>query len=177
MHRRTSLPTPTPRPRSWNSSAEPPPGSNRSRPFGSTRRSSASPSTASAATNPGRVNKPYRPNDQAQLYLEVRNLVSQPAAGPRGQPYLTHARGRAEIRDAYGKLVPQPHPDDYRRRVEVVEFEEKKRTQSPVQDFHILYNFPVPATPGVYTITVTVSDAAGRRSVTTQPVEFRVAGP
>jgi hypothetical protein len=125
---------------------------------------------------PWPVNKPYLPNDRAQLYLEVRNLLSQPAAGPRGQPYLTHARGRAEIRDAYGKLVPQPHPDDYRRRVDVVEFEEKKRTHSPVQDFHILYAFPVPATPGVYTITVTVSDAAGRRSVTTQPVEFRVAG-
>lgn len=123
------------------------------------------------------VNKPYLPNDRAQLYIEVRNLVSQPVVGPRGQPYLTHARGRAEIRDAYGKLIPQPHPDDYRRRVNVVEFDEKKFTQRPLTDFHFPYTFPVPATPGVYTITVTVSDADGRRSVTTQPVEFRVAGP
>jgi len=67
--------------------------------------------------------------------------------------------------------------DDYRRRVEIVEFDKKLPTRAPIQDFHILYSFPVPATPGVYTVTVTVSDAAGRRSVTTQPVEFRVAGP
>ena len=103
--------------------------------------------------------------------------MSQAAAGPHGQPYLTHARARAEIRDAYGKLVPQPHPDDYHRRVNVVEIDVKRFTRTPIQEFHFVYGFPVPPTPGVYTITVTVSDAAGRRSVTTQPVEFRVAGP
>lgn len=127
--------------------------------------------------DPWPANKPYVPNQRAELYVEVRNLVSQPAAGPHGQPYLTHARSRAEIRDAYGKLVAQPHPDDYHRRVSAVEIEHKIRTRSPIEDFYILYDFPVPATPGVYTITVTVSDAAGRRSVTTQPVEFTVAGP
>jgi hypothetical protein len=123
------------------------------------------------------VNRPYTPWKKANLYLEVRNLVSQPVVGPRGEPYLTHVRARAEIRDAYGKLVPQPHPANHRNLVPAVEFEEKVRTNSPVRDFHLVYFFPVPATPGVYTITVTVSDSAGRRSATTQPIEFRVAGP
>jgi hypothetical protein len=127
--------------------------------------------------DPWPVNKPYRPNEQAQLYIEVRNLVSQPAVGPKNERYLTLAHCRAEVRDAYGKLVPLPHPDDYHRRVTVLEFERKLRTRAPVQDLHILGNFPAPTTPGVYTVTVTVSDAAGRRSVTSQPVEFRVAGP
>jgi hypothetical protein len=130
-----------------------------------------------ARYTPWPVNKPYLPADRAVLYLEVRNLVSQPAVGPRGETYLTHARGRAEVRDAYGKLVPQPHPDDYRRHVDVVEFDKKLYTRSTVQDFYILYSFPVPTAPGVYTVTVTVSDATGRRSIRTQPVEFRVAGP
>jgi hypothetical protein len=126
---------------------------------------------------PRPVNQPYRPNDKAQLYLEVRNLISQPAVGPRGETYLTHARARVEVRDAYGKRVLQPHPDDYRRRIEVVEFDEKRYTRTPVQDFHVLYAFPVPAAPGVYTVTVELSDAAGRRAIKTTPVEFRVAGP
>jgi hypothetical protein len=123
------------------------------------------------------INRPYTPRQKAFLYLDVSNLVSQPVVGPHGEPYLTHARARAEIRDAYGKVVPQPHPANHRNLVPVVEFENKLRSNSPVRDFHFVYAFPVPATPGVYTITVTVSDSAGRRSVTTQPVEFRVAGP
>jgi hypothetical protein len=126
---------------------------------------------------PWGVNKPYRPNEQAQLYLEVRNLVSQPAADAKGERYLTQARCRAEVRDAYGKLVPLPDPNDYHRRVNVLEFERKLQTRAPVQDFHILCRFPAPTTPGVYAVAVTVSDAAGRRSVTSQPIEFRVAGP
>ena len=123
------------------------------------------------------MNKPYRPNEQAQLYIEVRNLVSQPAVGPRGERYLTHARAVAEVRDAHTKLVPLPDTTDYRRRVEVVRFETKRYTHSPIQDFHVLYAFPVPSQPGVYTITVELSDAAGQRKVKTAPVEFTVAGP
>lgn len=126
---------------------------------------------------PRPANQPYRPNDKAQLYLEVRNLVSQPAVGPRGETYLTHAHARVEVRDAYGKRVLQPHPDDYRRRIEVVEFDEKRYTRTAVQDFHVLYAFPVPSAPGVYTVTVELSDAAGRRTVKTAPVRFDVAGP
>jgi hypothetical protein len=129
---------------------------------------------------PWPVNKPYLPNASAQLYLEVRNLVSQPlpAGGPRGETFLTQARARVEVLDAYKNPVLQPDPDDYRRRVKLVLFEVKRYTRAPVQDFHVLYAFPVPATPGVYTVTVELSDATGRRTVRTDPVEFRVAaGP
>ena len=126
---------------------------------------------------PWPLNKPYRPRDKAQLYLEVRNLMSQPAIGPHGETYATHARYRVEVRDAYGKRVLQPHPDDYQRRVEVAESEVNRFTRAPVQDFHFVHVFPVPATPGVYTVTVEVTDAAGRRAAKSAPVEFRVAGP
>jgi hypothetical protein len=127
--------------------------------------------------DPWPENQPYRPNDQAQLYLEVRNLVSQPAVGPRGETFLTHARAVVEVRNAYGKIEPQPDPADWRRRVDVVQFEKKLYTRAPVQDFHVLYAFPVPPAPGVYTVTVELRDAAGRRVVRTAPTEFRVAGP
>ena len=121
--------------------------------------------------------QPYKPNDLAQLYLEVRNLVSQPAAGPRGETHLTYVRAAVEIRDAHGRLVDQPDPEDWRRRVPVVRFEKKQSSRGPVDDFHVLYAFPVPPAPGVYTVTVELRDPAGRRSVKTAPVRFDVAGP
>lgn len=124
-----------------------------------------------------RPNEPYRPNGEARLYLEVRNLVSQPAAGPRGEKFLTQVRAVVEIRDAYNNIVPHADPDDARRRVPVLRFDSKRSSQSPIQDFHVMYTFPVPTAPGVYTATVELRDASGRRMVRTAPVEFTVAGP
>jgi hypothetical protein len=118
-------------------------------------------------------NQPYKPNAQARLYLEVRNLGSQPAA----DGFVTHVHAAVEVRDAYGKLVEQIDPDDWRRRVSVVRFEKRLGSRSPLHDFHVLYLFSVPAAPGVYTVTIELRDAAGRRTVKTQPVQFCVAGP
>jgi hypothetical protein len=121
--------------------------------------------------------QPYRPNDQAQLYLEVRNLVSQPVVGPHGETYLTHVLAAVEIRDAHGRLVEQPDPEDWRRRVPVVRFEKQQYSRGTLDDFHILHGIQVPAAPGVYTVTVELRDPANRRVAKTAPVEFRVTGP
>lgn len=126
---------------------------------------------------PSSVNKPYAPKEGATLYLEVRNLVCQPFAGPEGQTYLTMAHVRAEVKDVYGNSVDLPHPKEYRRKVKVVQYDEKRYSRSPLHDFHMIFVFPVPANPGVYTVQLELSDAAGKRSVKTPPVEFRVAGP
>jgi hypothetical protein len=118
-------------------------------------------------------NSPYRPNAQAQLYLEVRNLGSPPA----GDEFVTHVHATVEVRDAYGKLVEQIDPDDWRRRVPVVKFEKRLASHSPLHDFHVLYVFSAPPAPGVYTVTVELRDASGRRTVKTAPAQFCVAGP
>lgn len=118
-------------------------------------------------------NQPYRPNAQAQLYLEVRNLGSQPA----GDGFVTSVQAAVEVRDAHQKLVEQIDPDDWKRRVPVVKFEKRLGSRSPLHDFHVLYLFSVPAAPGVYTVTVELRDATGRRTVKTPPAQFCVAGP
>jgi hypothetical protein len=118
-------------------------------------------------------NHPYRPNAQAQLYLEVRNLGSQVTS----DGFLTHVHATVEVRDSYGKLVEQIDPEDYRRRVSVVKFEKRLGSLSPLHDFHVLYVFSVPPAPGVYTVTVELRDPTGRRTVKTQPIRFDVAGP
>ena len=116
---------------------------------------------------------PYRPNAQAQLYLEVGNLGSQPA----GNGFKTRVQAAVEVRDAHGKVVEQIDSVDYRRRVPVVRFDKPLDSLSPLHDFHVLYVFSVPPVPGVYTVTVELRDATGRRAVTGQPVQFCVAGP
>lgn len=123
--------------------------------------------------NPRPIGQPYHPNDQAQLYLEVRNLGSEPAPGPNGETHLTRAGVAVEVRDAHGNKVEQP--DNGQRRVRVVQYEKQLRTRGPVHDFHLLHPFPVPTTPGVYTVTVEVRDPAGR-AARSAPVEFRVSG-
>lgn len=120
--------------------------------------------------------QPYHPNDQAQLYLEVQNLVSQPVTGPHGETHLTHARVAVEIKDAHGVVVKQADPEDWRRRVDVAKFEKKLFSRGPVHDFHVLYPFAVPTAPGVYTVTVEVRDTTGRKA-RSAPKEFRVTGP
>lgn len=122
---------------------------------------------------PWPANEAYKPNAQASLYLEVRNLASQPA----GDGFVTAVQAAVEVRDAYGKLVEQIDIHDYKRRVPVVKFEKSLPSRSPLHDFHVIYIFSVPAAPGVYTVTVELRDAAGRRTVKAPPVQFCVAGP
>jgi hypothetical protein len=120
--------------------------------------------------------QPYHANDQAQLYVEVRNLASQPTVGPHGETFLIHARVTVEIRDAHEKLVDQPSIEDPRRLIPVIQYEKNIPTRTPIHDFHILYGFPVPPPPGVYTVSMTIQDLLSRRVVKTKPIEFTVAG-
>ena len=118
------------------------------------------------------IANPYRPNELVQLYLELRNLGNQ--LTPDG--YLTHVHAVVEVRDAENKIVAQIDPNS-RHRVPAVKFEGRFVTRSPLQDFHRLYIISAPPDPGVYTVTVELSDATGRRTVRSRPAEFRVAGP
>ena len=121
--------------------------------------------------------EPYKPGDLAKLYVEIRNLGSEPAAGPRGQGFVTRAVISLEVRDASGKLVDQIDPTDYRRRVTVARCEETDFTHSPLHDYYRTYRIVLPAQPGVYKVTVEVKDSAGKRTARSQPVQFMVSGP
>jgi hypothetical protein len=120
---------------------------------------------------------PFLTNDSAPLYVEVRNLVSQPTVGPHGETFMTRARVTVEVRDAHGKLVDQPSLEDRRRLSPVIQYEKKVFTRSAVHDFYILYGIPVPPVPGVYSVSLKVQDPVTGRVVKTDPLEFTVAGP
>lgn len=121
--------------------------------------------------------QPYRRSQLAELYIEVRNMGCQPAVGPNGEnfviPYLTIT----EIRDSNNRLVDQLDPANLSRLTPVVQTKHNRYCRSPIHDFHILYQFQAPATPGVYTIAVAIQDPITKRTIKTPPVQFLVAGP
>ncbi|HEY3787437.1 MAG TPA: hypothetical protein VGL71_01225 [Urbifossiella sp.] len=121
--------------------------------------------------------QPYRPNDLALLYFEVRNVGSESVPGPGGENYLSRATVSLEVRDAAGKLVEQTDPADWRCRVPVARFQYVDRTRSPLHDYYRTYRISVPTQPGVYTVTVEVKDPASNRVARSTPVRFDVAGP
>jgi hypothetical protein len=118
-------------------------------------------------------NQPYKPNAQAKLYLEVRNLGSQMT----GDGFVTYVHAAVEVLDSHDRPVEQIDPDNWRRRVPVVRYEKSLGSHSPLHDFHVVYEFSVPSAPGVYTIAFELRDATGRRTVKTPPAQFCVAGP
>lgn len=121
--------------------------------------------------------QPYRTTDQAQLYVEVRNLISQPAVGPHGETFLIQARVTVEIRDSHDRLIDQPSLEDSRRLIPVIQYDKKLYTRTPIRDFYNYYAFPVPPTPGVYTVSMKIQDLLSQRYVKTEPIYFNVSGP
>lgn len=118
----------------------------------------------------------FQPNDLTELYLEIRHLRSEPqASGESSLRYSTRLVSSLEIRDAAGRLVDQTDPTDWRRRVPIARFERSDVSRSRVRDFFLKYRFPVPSTPGTYSVTVEVRDLSTGRSARSQPLEFRVA--
>jgi hypothetical protein len=93
---------------------------------------------------PWQVEQPYRPNGQAELYVEIRHLLSEPGVSPgQGEGYITKLVSSLEIRDANGKLVEQTDPADFHRTVAVSQFERAVFSRSPLQDFFMTYQFRV----------------------------------
>ena len=132
--------------------------------------------TAFGRYDPWPEAQPYRPNDLAVLYVEVRNVGSAPCAGPAGEGYVSRAVVALEVRDAKGTVVEQTDPADYRQRVAVARFEHTDHTRSPLRDYSRTYRIKIPPNPGVYTVTVEVKDPVTGRTARSQPAEFRVTG-
>lgn len=116
--------------------------------------------------------RPYRPGDVAQLYVEVRHL----AGAPVKDGFRVRADVSLQVRDAGGRPVEQIDPGDRHRRVTVINWPHDDVFRSPPRDYHLPFRLVMPATPGVYTITVEVREPGTGRSARSQPTEFRIAG-
>jgi hypothetical protein len=117
--------------------------------------------------------RPYRPGDLAVLYVEVRHL----AGVPTKDGIRVRADVSLQVRDSGQKLVEQMDPDNPKRRVTAVAWAHDHVFRSPPRDYHLPYRLVVPATPGVYTITVEVREPGTGRVARSQPTQFLIAGP
>jgi hypothetical protein len=108
-----------------------------------------------------------RPGEAVQLYVELRNLTSE----PHGDGYDTRLQSAVRLSDASGK-------DVFRRA-----FPERDncfRTLTPLPHFFKGYSFFVPCLPpGQYTLTMEVRDVTRPDAprVATRVIPFRVAAP
>jgi hypothetical protein len=121
--------------------------------------------------------QPYKPNDLAVLYVELKNVGSEAMAGPAGETWGSRVIVCLEVRDANNNLVEQTDPLDWKRRVTVSRHEHVDHSRSPLHDYSRSYRISVPTQPGVYTVTVEAKDHTGKRVARSRPAEFRVAGP
>lgn len=123
--------------------------------------------------DPWPKNEPFQPNDIAELYVEVRHLTCEPSAK---DGFVTRQETYVEIRNAAGRFVDQTNPENPNQIVPKARYKREKVSRSPVHDYHWRYLVTMPSTPGTYTVTVEVRDAAGTRTARSQPIEVRV-GP
>ncbi len=114
----------------------------------------------------------FRPGAMAEVYVEVRNVPSVPAStAADGDGFLTRLVCTLQVRDAAGAVVPLP--DKTHRPVPTLTDDKRDFTRSPIRDYFLLFQFPVPAKPGAYTVTFEVQDPATGRAVS-RTMPFRV---
>ena len=106
----------------------------------------------------------FKPGAVAELYVEVRNVPSTPAKRSDEQDgFVTQLACTLQLRDTNGSVVELTD----RNRHPVPALTETKRdfTRSPIRDYFLLFRFPVPTSPGSYSVSVEVRDPATGRAV------------
>ena len=112
----------------------------------------------------------YKPNDLADLYIEIGNAPSVPTISPtEGEGYSTILNCEFRIREVVDNSTD---PLDRNRLISkpVREF-----TLSPKRDYHNTLRFAVPSKPGLYILTIEVVDPNRERwRSVRKTVKFRV---
>lgn len=98
----------------------------------------------------------------AELYVEVRNVPSEPTES--GDGYVTRLACSLQVRDGTGAVVPIL--DANRKPVPSMQESKQDFTRSPIRDYFLLFRFAVPVKPGTYAATIEVRDVATGRVVT-----------
>lgn len=106
----------------------------------------------------------YPPGALAELYLEVKNVPSEPTTSPpEGEGYVTRLACTLQLRDPSGVVVELL--DQSRKAVPALAETKRDFTRSPIRDYFLLFRFPVPGKPGEYKVVVEIRDPATGRAV------------
>lgn len=114
----------------------------------------------------------FRPGAVAELYVEVRNVPSEPSSAPGEEGFVTKLHCTLQVRDGTGTVVELL--DRNGKPVPALHVPKRDVTRSPIRDYFLLFRFPVPTKPGSYAVTVEVADPATGRAVSrTMPLRVQ----
>lgn len=106
----------------------------------------------------------FPPGALAELYIEVKNVPSEPTSSPgEGDGFVTRLACTLQIRDAAGGIVELT--DATRKPVPALAETKRDFTRTPIRDYFLLFRFPVPPKSGDYKAVVEVRDPATGRAV------------
>ncbi len=119
----------------------------------------------------------FLPGGVGVLYAEIDRVPVLPATQAGGdRRFVTRLNGSIQLRDANGRIV-ELFDGEKNRMVSELPFARADFTRSPIRDFFLRVEFPVPEKPGRYTLALDIRDPtsqAERRA--RKVVEFQV-GP
>lgn len=119
----------------------------------------------------------FLPGGVGVLYAEIDRVPVLPATQTNGEHrFVTRLDGTIQLRDANGRTVELYDPEK-NRMVPELPFARADFTRSPVRDFFLKVEFPIPDKPGRYSLALEIRDPtaqAERRA--RKVVEFQV-GP
>lgn len=117
----------------------------------------------------------FMPGGTAALYAEIDRVANAPAVQSNGEPgYVTKLEGTLQLKDAAGQVVTL-YDVEKGKPVPELTFKRADFTRSPVRDFFLKVEFPVPEKAGRYSLVIEVRDPNPenpRRS--RKAVEFQV---
>jgi hypothetical protein len=117
------------------------------------------------------------PNSIGVLYAEIDRVPVLPATQAGGErSFVTRLDGTIQLRDSNGRIVELLDAEK-NRMVSELPFTRADFTRSPVRDFFLRVEFPVPEKPGRYTLALEIRDPTSQRERRARKVvEFQV-GP
>ncbi|MBL8864634.1 MAG: hypothetical protein KF873_12670 [Gemmataceae bacterium] len=119
----------------------------------------------------------FLPGGVGVLYAEIDRVPVLPATQTNGEHrFVTRLDGTIQLRDANGRTVELYDPEK-NRMVPELPFARADFTRSPVRDFFLKVEFPIPEKPGRYSLTLEIRDPTAQTERRARKVvEFQV-GP
>lgn len=116
-------------------------------------------------------------NGMGLLYAEIDRAASAPAVQSNGEAgYVTKLEGSIQLKDAAGRVV-NLYDVETGKMVPELPFKRADFTRSPVRDFFLKVEFPVPEKAGKYSLILEIHDPdTDRPRRARKAVEFQVGG-
>lgn len=117
----------------------------------------------------------FLPGGIGLLYAEIDHVPVLPATQANGErSFVTRLDGTIQLRDAEGKTV-ELYDNEKNKMVSELPFARTDFTRSPVRDFFLKIEFPVPTKPGKYSLALEIRDPTSKNLRRTRKVvEFQV---